>query len=103
MRKFQVKYAPRAREDLQASYDWGVEFWGRDKADRWVVQIDELMKNRLSQVPLACPLAPENADFEFELRHLVVHRYRILFMVSGDTVFVLRIRGPFSGGDLELD
>ena len=54
-------------------------------------------------MPMACPLAPENADFDFELRHLIIRRYRVLFTADENTVFVLRIRGPFSGGTLELE
>ena len=65
--------------------------------------MDELIIKRLSFIPLACPLAPENSDFEFELRQLVVHRYRILFRIFEETVFVLRIRGPFSGESLDLE
>lgn len=103
MAQFRVKYSPRAEQDLQESYDWGVETWGRENADNWVTQIDELIRKRLSFLPLACPLAPENANFEFELRHLPIRRYRVLFTVSGDSDFVLRIRGPFSGEGFDLE
>lgn len=43
----------------------------------------------LADFPNRCPLAPENAHFFFELRHLIVGNYRILFRVDGDTVAVL--------------
>jgi hypothetical protein len=40
-----------------------------------------------------CALAPENARFPFEVRHLLYgrkpHIYRIIFTVEGDTVSVL--------------
>ncbi len=101
--RFVVQYSPRSKRDLQESYDWGVDNWGREDADNWIRQMEELIAKRLSLVPLACPLAPENPDFEFELRHLVTHRYRVLFTISENNVFVLRIRGPFTGGGLELE
>lgn len=103
MPRFHVNYGPRAKQDLQESYDWGAENWGRENADRWIRQIDELIRKRLSFMPMACALAPENAGFDFEVRHLPIRRYRILFTISEDTVFILRIRGPFSGGTLELE
>lgn len=102
MSQFVVQYSPRSKQDLQESYDWGVDNWGREDTDNWVRQMDELIRKRLSLMPLACSLAPEDSDFDFELRQLVIHRYRILFTISENNVFVLRIRGPFSGGGLEL-
>ncbi len=46
--------------------------------------------------PQRCALAPENARFPFEVRHLLYgrkpHIYRIIFTVEGDTVSVLHIR-----------
>jgi toxin ParE1/3/4 len=43
----------------------------------------------LADFPNRCPLAPENVHFLFELRHLIIGNYRILFRVDGDTVAVL--------------
>ncbi len=103
MSRFAVQYASKAKKDLQESYDWGVENWGQEEADDWVFQIDNLIGKHLSNIPLACPFAPENSDFDFELRQLVIHRYRILFRVLENNVFILRIRGPFSGQSLDLD
>lgn len=50
----------------------------------------------LATSPSRCPLAPENADSPFEVRHLLYgrrpHVYRILFTIGGNTVTVLHIR-----------
>ncbi len=47
-------------------------------------------------MPARCPLAPENDEFEEEIRELLYgkrqHRYRILFTIRGETVIVLHIR-----------
>ncbi len=42
--------------------------------------------------PLCCQLAPESAFFKEEIRQLIYGKYRILFTVEGETVFVLRVR-----------
>jgi hypothetical protein len=46
--------------------------------------------------PQRCALAPENAGFPFEVRHLLYgckpHVYRVLFTIEGDTISVLHIR-----------
>lgn len=97
MPQYFVRYSTRAEDDLEESYLWGLEFWGRDQADEWIKRTDELIKKRLSCMPLACPLAPESEDFDFEIRQLVLSRYRILFRIVDMKILILRIRGPFSG------
>jgi len=105
MERYRVRLSPRAIDDLQISFDWGIEFWGREKAMSWVEQVQHLIKTGLSSMPERCPIAPESSEFDIEIRQLKFHRYRILFTISDTdrTVYVLRIRGPFNGRTLELD
>jgi hypothetical protein len=46
----------------------------------------------LAYAPCRCPLAPENAAFDFEVRQLLYGRkpqvYRILYTIEGDTVSI---------------
>lgn len=97
MKKHKVRWSRVARSDLRSSYDWGVEYWGPEKAADWLTQIEETAIMRLSQMPRAFPLAPESADFEQDVRQMKFGRYRILFHIKGSDVLILRIRGPFSG------
>ena len=46
----------------------------------------------LEKNPLRCSLAPESVFFEEEIRQFHYSKYRILFTVEGETVFVLRVR-----------
>lgn len=46
----------------------------------------------LEKNPLRCPPAPESVFFEEETSQLVYGKYRILFTVEGETVYVLRVR-----------
>jgi hypothetical protein len=52
----------------------------------------------LQTFPQRCAYATENERFPFEVRQLLFGRkpnvYRVLFTIEGDTVFLLRIRGP---------
>jgi len=55
--------------------------------------------SRLENFPLSCGLAYENAFVDEELRHLLFglrkgRSYRALFVVRGEIVTILRIRGP---------
>ena len=97
MSEYVVRFGRLAADDLQSSYDWGVENWGRERADDWVRRLEELLVKRLALLPLACPLAPEPQEYEFDLRHLILHRYRVLFTVADNEFYVIRVRGPFSG------
>ena len=43
-------------------------------------------------MPTAFPRAPENNEFEEEIRQ-IVGRYRVLFTIKGKRVHVLHVRG----------
>jgi hypothetical protein len=45
----------------------------------------------------SCPTAPESEDFGRELRQFVIVRDMVIFIVKGDTVTVLSVRGADSG------
>ena len=103
MTRFGIRYSPRAVEDLQTAFEWGADNWGQEEASRWAAKMEQLIEQRLSKSPKACPLAPESASVPLEVRHLLMQRYRVLFNVSDKDVFILRIVGPFSGQALEID
>ena len=55
--------------------------------------------NRIVLQPLACSIAPEDGEFDFELRQALFKTrqgapYRCTFTVVDDEVRVLRVRGP---------
>jgi plasmid stabilization system protein ParE len=62
---------------------------------RWFVALQDAIAS-LAESPQRCPLAPENAAFPFEVRHLLYGRrpnvYRILFTIEDQTVYILHIR-----------
>jgi len=65
--------------------------------------------NRTVLQPLACSIAPENAEFDFELRQALFKTrfgapYRCVFTIVGDEVRILRVRGrgqaPLKAADI---
>jgi hypothetical protein len=52
---------------------------------RWFAALQDAIAS-LAELPSRCPLAPENAAFPFEVRHLLYgrkpHVYRILFTIE---------------------
>src|SRR2546425_11612082 len=68
---------------------------GIENAKAWVRQIRQTIEDRLTSMPLGCPLAPENEELDIPVRQLIVGRYRILFIVEKGTVTILHLRGPY--------
>jgi len=69
----------------QGAYSWYREF--------------QTCLERVSLQPLACSLAPENGEFEIEVRQALFRTkhgapYRCVFTVLGTEVRILRVRGP---------
>lgn len=95
MASYNVRFNLEALRDIENSLQWGYRNWGEEQAMRWVRGLYSVVQKRLTSFPLSCPLAPESAEHEREVRQLIYDRYRILFFVQGDEVSVLYVQGPF--------
>ncbi len=91
---FLVETTPESELDAEAILEWLFSHAG-DTGIRWFLALEDAIAS-LAIAPARCPLAPENADSPFEVRHLLYghppHLYRILFTIENDTVYVLHIR-----------
>ncbi len=92
---FLVETSAQADEDAASILEWLVSRFAGDAGLRWFLGLEDAIAS-LANMPLRCPLAPENTEFPFEVRHLLYgrtpHVYRILFTIEGSTVYVLHIR-----------
>lgn len=95
MKRFAVEFTEKAIADLDASFEWGCEFWGPEQAAKWYFEMRDRIMEQLTLAPLACPLAPQQHRYAAETRVLVIGRYNVLFHVHGKLVSILHIRGPF--------
>ena len=91
---FRVEVTDQAEAEAEEAYLWILER-APEAAVRWWNGLDAAILS-LEEMPARCPLAPENDEFEEEIRELLYgkrqHRYRILFTISEQTVVVLHIR-----------
>jgi len=92
MRRFTVVITEPAQEDIAKSYQWGLSEWGRDQADTWARELRKAITG-LKVLPERHQLAPEGKAFNFDVRQLVVGRYRVLYTIFGKRVSVLHVRG----------
>ena len=90
MKTFRVEPTDKALLDAAETYFWTSEH-SEDAALRWYDGLFQALHS-LEKNPFRCPYAPESFFFKEEIRQLSYGRYRILFTVAGETVFVLRIR-----------
>ena len=95
MKRYRVEFSDTAESELVDSIIWGLENWGEDATFRWARAIRDKITRLLESVPLAQNLAPESEFAPTEIRQLLIDRYRVLFEISGKTVNILHIRGPF--------
>src|SRR5271157_1040372 len=92
---FRVRATTSAKRDLDDILTRLLSQEAGETGLRWFQGLQQAVAT-LADSPRRCALAPENAAFPFELRHLLYgrkpHVYRIIFTVAGDTVSVLHIR-----------
>jgi toxin ParE1/3/4 len=92
---FRVEITKEAEHDAEGILDWLILQQAGETGLRWFQRLNEAIAS-LATFPGRCPLAPENKDFPFEVRHLLYgsrpHVYRVIFKVEGETVYILRIR-----------
>lgn len=91
---FQVRVTQTAKAEIDTAYSWLRE---RNPvyADNWFRELMDTIAT-LQEKPLRCALAPENDAIAEEIRQLIYgksrNKYRILFAIREDTVFVLHVR-----------
>lgn len=92
-----VELSLRVKRELDATLAWLVA-QSKPGAARWLQQWDEVLVS-LAKNPLSSSIAPENDDHAETIRQIIFktrrgRRYRALFVIRGETVFVTNLRGP---------
>ena len=84
---FRVKQTAQADYDLDRILEWLLARQAGDAGLRWFHRFKETIHS-LSEMPERRMLAPENAEFPFEVRQLLFgqkpHQYRVLFTIQGE-------------------
>src|SRR5579863_5160231 len=92
---YQVIITPEAETDLRTAYRY-IRRHAPHAARDWIRRARQATKT-LARHPGRCPLAPESTSFDEPIRELFFGSgnrgtYRFLFVVLGDSVYVLRMR-----------
>src|SRR2546421_1376657 len=87
---YQVEITEKAQEEAREAMRWMSQS-SPEKAALWYFEFLEKAQS-LENFPARCPLAPESETYRREIRHLIFGKYRILFTIDDETVYVLRVR-----------
>ncbi len=90
MTPYRVEPTDKALADAGESFFW-ISEQSPEAAHRWYEGLMNMFRS-LEKNPFRCPLAPESVFFNEEIRQLIYGKYRILFTVKDQVVFVLRVR-----------
>jgi plasmid stabilization system protein ParE len=87
--RFHVEITRSAEIDLEEIWNY-IAADSIESANRFILKLETRMNN-LSYSPRRCSLIPENEILGTSYRHLVIGKYRVVFRVTGDRVYILRI------------
>jgi plasmid stabilization system protein ParE len=90
LKEYRVIIKPTAERDLVERYQQIAED-SPQNASHWYFTLIAAIEN-LSVMAERCPVAPEDADLQLGIRHLVTGHYRVLYRINGAEVEVLHIR-----------
>jgi len=103
---YRVILSPDAETDLRAAYRY-IRSQAPRAAREWIRRARQSVRS-LARHPERCPLAPESVLFDEPIRELLFGTgnrgtYRFLFVVLGQSVYVLHVRHgsrlPLSSAD----
>lgn len=90
MKKYRIDIKPTAESDLARRYQQIAEE-SPQNAGSWYLQTIEAIE-KLDILAERCPIAPEDADIQLGIRHLIIGDYRALYLINGDVIEVLHVR-----------
>jgi len=87
---YQVIVETPARTEIEEALAWMSQH-SPERATLWYFDLEGVIDS-LSSFPARCTLAPESRTFGEEIRHLLFGKYRILFRIEDETVYILHVR-----------
>ncbi|MCG8637597.1 MAG: type II toxin-antitoxin system RelE/ParE family toxin [Desulfobacterales bacterium] len=86
---YQVNLTRQAQKDLEGIYYYIADDSIRN-AENFIRQLEQKIYT-LERFPERNSLIPENSFFDTDYRHLIHKKYRVIYRIEDDSVFILRI------------
>ena len=90
MKTYQINIRPTAELDIRNRYEQ-IYSESPENANHWYKDLISAIRS-LEQLALRCPIAEEGTEFRLVIRHLVVGRYRIIYLTTDNSVEILHVR-----------
>ena len=90
MKIYQINIRPTAELDIRNRYEQ-IYSESSENANHWYKDLISAIRT-LEHLALRCPIAEKDAEFKLGIRHLVIGRYRVIYLTTDDSVEVLHIR-----------
>ena len=87
--RYKIHLTKHAQEDLEHIFDY-IANDSPQNASQFILEIEKRVYS-LENPPNRNPLIPENEYFGTAYRHLIYHKYRIIYRITEDNVFILRV------------
>ena len=88
--KYEVNLTDQAHAEAEFAFKW-IEQSSPTNAVEWFNGLVDAVET-LCSMPERCSVAPESQDVGQEIRQLLYGKFRIIFSIEKQTVYVLHIR-----------
>jgi plasmid stabilization system protein ParE len=88
-KRYRVEITISAERDALGIFDY-IERESPRRALNWLSELERQI-GTLSQTPLRCAVIPEAHELGVQYRHLIWGKYRTIFRVEGNNVWVVRV------------
>ena len=90
MKTYEINIRPTAELDIRNRYEQ-IYSESPENAKHWYRELISAIRT-LEHLAFRCSIAEEDSEFKLGIRHLVVGRYRVIYLTTDNSVEVLHIR-----------
>lgn len=88
-RKFKINLTRNAQNDLEQIFFY-IASDNINNAKKFILELEEKIYS-LDTSPERCPYIPENIFFGTNYRHLIHKKYRAIYKIDNNCVYILRV------------
>ena len=88
-KKYKVNISFNAQKDLEQLFFYIAED-SISNAKNFILELEEKIYS-LDTMPERFALIPENVFFDTNYRHIIHKKYRVIYKISGNSVYILRV------------
>lgn len=88
-RKYKIHLTRNGQDDLERIFFY-IAADNINNAKKFILELEEKIYS-LDTSPERCPYIPENIFFGTSYRHLIHGKYRVIYKIGNDSVYILRV------------